>query len=188
MALHTSGIALNTGNTLSPAEALTALGLRGTPVDETIPVGRALTLAPDEGVAIGAVDSWSLIFGSSLYMPMADSQMRELPMGPGFWNVKVQESLSKLTEKGAKIFGFIAEGASMTYGFEWYQHGLQRRHLEVDGDELINEGHPLPGEEEAFEQAEDEEQRIWLMMEPLTFSFAKSNAAQFTRFRDVRGV
>ncbi len=131
---------------------------------------------------------WNVIFGSALYMPMTSWDGKPLPMGPGFNNIIVQGNLNRLSAPGGKIFTFIAEGASMTYGFEWYDGKLQRRYLEVDGDGSVNEGDNLPEEESVFEETEDQEERIWKLMEAQTLSLKKINSASYSHFLDVKGA
>ncbi len=188
MSLHTSGIIISIGRPIDPKHLLGQLGLNGSLVDGTISVSKALSLGPNDGLAIASVGNWSIVFGSALYMPMVAGDGKPLSMGPGFNNIVVQGILERLCAEGGKAFTFIAEGASMTYGFEWYDQVLQRRYLEIDGDESINEGDVLEGEQSIFDETEDQEERIWNLMKTWTISLDEGNAAKYSHFLNVRSA
>ncbi|WKZ57713.1 MAG: hypothetical protein QY326_03345 [Bdellovibrionota bacterium] len=188
MSLHTSGIVINIGRPIDPKYLLGQFGLNGKLASETISVSNALSLGPNDGLAIASVREWSVVFGSALYMPMVSWDGKPLSMGPGFNNIIVQGNLERLCADGGKAFTFIAEGASMTYGFEWYDQVLQRRYLEIDGEESVNEGEILEDEQSIFDETDDQEERIWNLMKRWTISLEEGNSAQYSHFLNVKGA
>lgn len=187
MSLHTAGIVITGIDINTPEHTLNILGLLGTKSDDGTLIGEALSFTDKNCLALTSIGHWNFIFGSSLFMPMTDIQNVLIPDGPGFWNILIQRNLDQLSLRGAKIFGFIAEGASMTYGFEWYDNYLRRRYLEVDGDCLIEEGERLIHEDAALNESSDWERRIWFIMEPLTLPFDRPNQSTFFKFKNVKG-
>jgi hypothetical protein len=124
------------------------------------------------GKAVGVVDGWTLIWDPMMFL----GEGPEVAVPPGLWPRQVEEALVHWSQR-TRIYSFLTEGSSGTYGFAWYANGTRRRLcLRRQGTLVLEDGSVLPEERDAEarepneepDENPDDEQVLFALMEGLT--------------------
>lgn len=134
------------------------------------------------GRAMAVVSGWTIIWDPMMFVPEDLSSLDGM-MQDGIWAPAVERTLARLSEN-AKVYSFLAEGASDTNGFSWYVQGQRKRVcLSQAGEIVLEAGDMLPEESEAQREEPYDEQRLFLLMEKLTgVSIEAAVAASYKLF------
>ena len=166
MSWHASAILIGVDRANDIVGFLEELGFPGAQYLHSVSFDEATAIADYDGslgLAVATVDGWTSIWGPFL---MADS-----------------EALTRLSREGP-VFTLILEGASGTYGFEWYRDGCRVREWMEQGGEIHSEdGEPLAEEVEVFRNSDDGERRILELMERLTIPFGRLASVQYDAYQ-----
>jgi len=142
---------------------LEKLGLENPVFEEKLTFDAALDAMSEESVAIASVEGWTSVWGVLLF---------------------VDEEVKQKLSKKANLLEFTLEGASDSYLFEWWTKGaLKRKRFIQEGEVQIDIGKPLPEEVEAFEEEDDEEERIFELIDRLCLPFRKLTMPKFHVFQ-----
>jgi hypothetical protein len=104
------------------------------------------------GVAVAGVNGWTIAYNSPDMFGSGIIPDREEPPFKGLWLDLVEKQLVELS-KGSKVFGFLMEGSTGTYGISWHVDGRRKRQLlHLHQEVVIDEGKPLDYERPALSQ------------------------------------
>jgi hypothetical protein len=165
MAWNTSVILIQQDLSRDPAGLLCTLGF-----DTPMPAGTApwerVASGMLEGKAVGAKDGWTAVWDPRGFVEVWDPEPTDDWM---FWPAPVDNALKKLS-RGGKALGLVWGGGVDAYAFAWYQDGRKLRWRLVRAGQVRGEGGaPDATEREVFAQTDDEERRLFLLMERRAF-------------------
>jgi hypothetical protein len=165
MSWHTSGLVVQVETPKESFQAfLQSIGVDGPEYVKTAPFDDAISGDDADMVAIASMDGWTSVWGIAMMWAADDDVMKKL-------------------FKNTNAFTFTMEGASDTYLFEWWVKGVRKRKYMIqEGEVGINEGKPLPEENEVFKQEVDDEQRILLLLEKLTLPWKRLTKPKYHVF------
>lgn len=153
MSWHTSAILINADMSKDLDSLFETLGIGGAEAGESVSFEDASSPS-SEGVAVGFVDGWTVLWGNLALLMIDDDGVAEFA-------------------KSADVFQMTLEGASGTAGFTWYAGGrLTRDWMRQEGELLKNRGKKLPEEKDAF-ATHDDEQAVWQILIALTVPYKK---------------
>jgi hypothetical protein len=162
MSWHTGGAAIERALATDPAAVIRSLGLGGKDTGRTVS-GEEASSSSLSGRAVGTVGGWTLVWDPMLLMGDDPSGA----FGEGMFPAALEAKLAALSNRG-RVFAFLMEGASGTYGYGLYAGGRRVRcWLSQEGSPVLDEGAPLPGES-GFAHADDGEGRVLGMLEAIT--------------------
>jgi hypothetical protein len=162
MSWHTNAILIKRDYSDDYDGLLEKLALKGG-VAESVVSFEDASSGSNEGVAVGTVDGWTVLFGTYVLLTV-DSDV-----------------VAKIAKK-CEIFQMNLEGASGTAGFTWWAGGkVVRDWMCQDGEVVTNEGKPLPAEKKAFAKKDSEEGVLEMLM-ALTVPWKKLLATEFRMY------
>jgi len=117
-----------------------------------------------DGVAIGSAEGWTSVWGEPSRLIVGETELTEL-------------------SKKSKAYFFMMSGFSETYYFEAWVDGSQRRKRICQAGEVFNEhGEPLPQEVLEYAETDDEEDRMFGLMDRLTVPHRRLTKPKFHVF------
>lgn len=171
MSWHTSGILIHADHADDPIGLLTELGFGeaeeadegSVSFDEATSMMVLGELDGRMGASLATIDGWTSLWGPLL---VAD-----------------EEALARLSQVG-DVVTVLLEGASGTYGFEFYREGRAlRRWLEQAGQVILDEGESLGEEREIRDSGMGGEALILGILQRLALSIDRLDAVQYTTYR-----
>jgi len=181
MSWHTSALVIEGPQVDRGAQLLADLGLPGKR-DVGAVSGDDAGASDLEGRAIAAVAGWTVVWDPMMFVPDELDDLEGM-FETGLWAAGVESALLRLSHS-SRIYSFVVEGSSDTYGFTWHVGGVRRRlWVSQSGAVALEDGSPLPEELAAAPEEPDEEQRMFLLMEKLTgVSIEMASTAEYRRF------
>jgi hypothetical protein len=162
MSWHTNAILIRADLSKDYPAMFDMLGLGGAQPGELVSLEDASS-ALSECVAVGTIEDWTVLWGNMALYMIAEGGVANLA-------------------KTADVFQMILEGASGTAGFTWYTcGGLARDWMRQDGEIIKDEGNPLPEEQNAFAD-QDDEQAVWQLLVALTLPYEKLEAIRYQMY------
>ena len=148
MSWHTSAILLNTELGPDVPEFLSAIGFINPEPGEIIS-GEDASSHLLEAVAAVSQSGWTLIFNSpEMFGTPITDESGTSPLDQ-LWPDSVDQVLAD-TSRTCRVFSFLMEGFTHSYGFADYDGGQRRRQfVHAQGRVQVDEGAPLPGETES---------------------------------------
>ncbi len=116
-----------------------------------------------DGVAIGSAEGWTSVWGDLCSLIVS------------------QEVLAELSKKFRTYFFWI-HGISETYIFEAWIDGEQVRRRLCQAGEVSEDGTPLPHEQTEYDKTDDEEDRMFGLMDRLTVPYRRLTKPKFHVF------
>jgi hypothetical protein len=162
MSWHTIGIFIQKDYSADVGGMLGKLGLNGAIPQQRVSFDGA-TCGDDEGVAVGVIDGWTVLWG-----------------GVAMYGVD-EDGLAEIAKK-VRIFQILLEGTSGTAGFTWWAGGkCVRDWMSQEGEVFKNEGTPLPEEKRAFAKR-DHEQAVLQLLTSLTVPFQRLESIEYRMY------
>lgn len=128
------------------------------------------------GKTIGFVNGWTILCDPMLFL---DLENGELPAEGRMWPEAIEQGLKSVSRDGVAL-GFILSGVSGTYGMTVHRDGAEVRcRLSQEGQEVIDSGIPSVEESEIFKATQDEEERVFRLLERHGFAFSELAEARF---------
>lgn len=181
MSWHTSALVIEGHHADRGAQLLADLGLPGKR-DVRAVSGDQAGASDLEGRAIGAVGGWTVVWDAMMFIPDGLEDLEGM-FETGIWSASVETALLRLSQR-SRVYSFVVEGSSGSYGFAWYVKGQRRRlWLSQEGSVVLEDGPPLSEEAPAAQEEPDGEQRMFVLMRALTgVSIADADAASYRVF------
>jgi hypothetical protein len=178
---HTSALVIEGRHSDRAPHLLAELGFPGK-TEIGVVGGDAAGSSDLRGRAIGLVGGWTVLWDPMMFVPDGLDDLEGM-FDVGIWARPVESALQRLSQ-ASRIYLFIVEGSSDTYGFAWYFRGRRRRlWLSQSGAVVFEDGARLPEELAPVAEEPDNEQRMFLLMNKLTgVSIQDADAATYRLF------
>ncbi|WP_425613617.1 hypothetical protein NA78x_003452 [Anatilimnocola sp. NA78] len=162
MSWHTCGILIKADYSDDYPALLEKLGLGAATPGEMVSFDEASS-SSCEGVAIGTLGGWTSIWGNFVLLMIDDDAVTTI-------------------SKNADVFQLLLEGASCTAGFTFHSGGKLVRDWMRQEDNVVKDvGKPLPLEETAFKEADDE-QAVLQLASAMTIQVQNWHFTKFQTF------